>query len=126
MDAECKYFGRDCGMRYDECEMGAMQGGETVLQISSTAGSMAQTREARIWAVHAHSMLIRFVFAARVIPDLRFVQSTVPPRLRLPITGRFDKWSFRPRPKLRITMTAQILVTNKKNKEMAANTVNDL
>lgn len=24
------------------------------------------------------------------MPDLRFVQSEVPPRLRLPITGRFD------------------------------------
>lgn len=41
-------------------------------------------------AVHPYSMLIRFGFAAMVTPDLRFVQSTVPPRLRLPITGRFD------------------------------------
>ncbi len=44
MGAECKYFGvAVCGMM--QCEMGAMQDGETVLQISSTAGSMARTRE---------------------------------------------------------------------------------
>jgi len=76
--------------------------------------------------VHPYSMLIRFGFAARVMPDLRLVQSIVPPRLRLPLIGCLDKWIFRPRSKLRVTMTAQTLVTNKKNKEMAANTVNDL
>ena len=40
--------------------------------------------------MYPYSMLIRFGFVARVMPDLRFDQSTVPPRLRLPTTGRFD------------------------------------
>jgi len=74
-----------------------MQEDKTVLQnrVQLAGWQDGMNERKREWVVHPYSMLIRFGFAARVMPDLRFVQSTVPPRLRLPTTGRFDTRGIR-------------------------------